>query len=166
MDDLILPPLRSPRKHKPREPIPAWVKQRYQVAHEQDFKTKYPQAYNNGMYFATKMPDTSKANGLTQAIIKFLLWSGHRATRVSSSGRMIKGKYIPGATRRGSSDISATIRGRSVMIEVKINDKPSEYQLREQELERQAGGVYEFVKSFEGFLVFYDNFIVTLGGQK
>jgi len=158
IDDLILPPLRSPRKHKPREPIPAWVKQRYQAAHELDFATRYPQAYINSMYFAAKMPDTSKANGLTQAIIKFLLWSGHRATRVSSSGRMIKGKYIPGATRRGAADISATIRGRSVMIEVKAGaDKPSEYQLREQELERKAGGIYEFTRSFEEFLKMYDS---------
>jgi len=157
MDDLILPPLRSPRKHKPREPIPAWVKQRYRSAHEQDFKTKYPQAYASGKYFATKMPDTSKANGLTQAIIKFLLWSGHRATRVASSGRMIKGKFIPGTTRRGAADISATVHGRSVMIEVKVGaDKPSEYQLREQELERKAQGVYEFIRSFEEFLKMYD----------
>jgi len=156
----ILPALRSPRKHKPREPIPVWVKQRYHQAHEQDFKTKYSQAYNNGMYFATKMPDTSKANGLTQAIIKFLLWSGHRATRVSSSGRMIKGKYIPGATRRGAADISATIKGRSVMLEIKIgSDRPSQEQLREQELERKAGGCYEFVKSFEVFLGVYDQLI-------
>jgi len=163
MNDLILPPLRSPRKHKPREPIPAWVKQRYQAAHEFDFATRYPQAFINGMYFATKIPDTSKANGLTQAIIKFLLWSGHRATRVSASGRMIKGKYIPGSTRRGAADISATIKGRSVMLEIKCgSDRPSPEQLREQELERKAGGIYEFVKSFEGFLVFYDKFLVDL----
>jgi len=155
-DDLILPPLRSPRKHKPREPIPAWVKQRYQQAYEQNLKTKYPQSYATG-YFSTKMPDTSKANGLTQAIIKFLLWSGHRATRVSSSGRMIKGKYIPGATRRGASDISATIKGRSVMLEIKCgSDRPSPEQLREQELERKAGGIYEFCRSFEEFLKIYD----------
>jgi len=160
MDDLILPPLRKPRAYKPKPPIPSWVKQRYQQVHEQDFKTKYPQAYASGKYFATKMPDTSKANGLTQAIIKFLLWSGHRATRVSASGRMIKGKYIPGATRRGAADISATIKGRSVMLEIKIgSDRPSAEQLREQELERKAGGVYEFVKSFEGFLEIYDTII-------
>jgi len=108
------------------------------------------------------MPDVRKANGLTQAIVKFLLWNGHRATRISSSGRMIKGKYIPGATRRGASDISATIFGKSVQLEIKIGaDKPSEYQLREQELERKAGGVYEFIHNFDQFLTWYDNFIIN-----
>ncbi len=31
------------------------------------------------------------------------------------------------------------------------------YLLREQELERKAGGVYEFVKTFEEFLKIYDS---------
>lgn len=145
--------------------------QRYQAAHEQDFKVKYPQAYATGHYFRPKMPDTRTANGLTQAIVKFLMWSGHRATRVASSGRIIRApqrqvsgvslmtaKYIPGATRKGAADISATIRGRSCMFEVKVgSDKPSEYQMREQALERSAGGVYEFIHSFEEFLTLYDN---------
>lgn len=146
-------------------------KQRYQQAHEQDFKTKYPQVYSGGHYFTPTMPDCRTANGLTNAIVKFLLWSGHRATRINSAGRVIKtpqrqasgvslmtAKYIPGATRRGAADISSTIHGRSVMWEVKVgSDKPSEYQLREQELERRAGGEYFFVHSFEEFLTFYDS---------
>ncbi len=153
-----LPPLRSPRKVKVKQPaLPQWCKDRYQAAHENDFKAKYPQAYASGNYFTPKMPDTNKANGLTLAIVNFLLWSGHRATRVSSAGRMIKGKYIPGSTRKGAADISATIKGRSVMFEIKIGaDKPSEYQLREQALERKAGGQYEFVKTFEEFICIYD----------
>jgi hypothetical protein len=103
------------------------------------------------------MPDCSKANGLTQAIVKFILWNGYRATRVSSSGRIVNGKYIPGATRKGAADISATIKGRSIMFEIKIgNDKPSPEQLREQELEIKAGGAYYFVKTFEEFLNIYD----------
>lgn len=148
---------------------------RYQQAHEHDFKKKYPQAYAACEYFNPVMPDCRTANGLTQAIVKFLLWSGHRATRVASSGRIVKApqrqasgvslmtaKYIPGSTRKGTADISATIRGRSVMIEIKIgSDKPSEYQLREQVLERSAGGVYEFVATWEGFIQLYDNLLLT-----
>lgn len=155
---LDLPPLRKARKPKPKQtPIPEWCKLRYQQAHEQDFKAKYPTAYAGGNYFTPKMPDTNKANGLTLAIVNFLLWSGHRATRISSAGRMIKGKYIPGSTRKGAADISATIKGCSVMFEIKIGaDKPSEYQLREQALERKAGGQYEFVKTFEEFILIYD----------
>jgi len=163
-DFLNLPPYRKPYVKKVAKPkMPEWCKTRYQQAHEQDFKTKYPQAYDSGNYFAPVMPDCNKANGLTQAIVRFILWNGYRATRISSSGRVVKGKYIPGATRRGQSDISATLKGRSVQIEIKINkDKPSEHQLREQMLEEKAGGVYIFIHNFEEFLLWYDNFLLTL----
>ncbi len=150
--------------------------QRYQQAHEYDFKLKYPQAYAGGHYFTPKIPDCRRANGLTLAIVKFLLYSGHRATRIQSAGRIIKApqrqesgislqtaKYIPGTTRKGTADISATIKGRSVMIEIKVGkDRPSEYQLREQQLEIKAGGQYWFIHSFEEFLQQYDAFILTL----
>ena len=153
---LNLPPLRQPRKPvKVKPKIPDWCKQRYIAAHQLSFSKAVKDA---GHTFKATMPECNKANGLTQAIVKFLLWHGHRATRVSSSGRMIKGRYIPGTTRKGAADISATIKGRSVMFEIKIGaDKPSEYQLREQELERKAGGQYYFIKTFEQFLNIYDD---------
>lgn len=156
LDDI--PPLRKQRKVKAKQvALPTWCKERYQQAHEADFKEKYPQAYASGNYFTPKMPDVNKSNGLTLAIVNFLLWSGHRATRVSSAGRVVKGKYIPGATRKGAADISATVHGKSLMLEIKIgSDKPSEYQLREQSLERKAGGEYLFVKNFDEFLTIYD----------
>ena len=166
-DFLNLPPLRKPKVSKPRPvPIPQHCKDRYQQAHELNFKTEYPSSYPD-KYFYPVMPDVRKANGLTQAIVKFLLWNGHRATRISSSGRMVRGKYIPGATRRGAADISSTINvngiGRSVMWEVKINlDKPSDEQLREQKLEEAAGGKYFFVKTFQQFLEIFDSLFVPL----
>lgn len=143
---------------------------RYADAHLNHYRRNYPQGYAAGHYFTPAMPDCRKANGLTQAIVKFLMWSGHRATRISSSGRVIKApqrqpsgvslmtaKYIPGATRRGAADVSSTIHGRSVMWEVKIGrDRPSADQLREQELERAAGGEYFFVHSFDEFILFYE----------
>ncbi len=153
LDDL--PPYRVPRKAKPPKPkMPDWCKKRYIEAHQLSFSQAVKDA---GHTFKTTMPDCNTSNGLTQAIVKFLLWHGHRATRVSSAGRMVKGKYIPGGTRKGAADISATVHGKSLMLEIKIgSDKPSEYQLREQELERKAGGIYEFVKTFEEFLKIYD----------
>ena len=151
----FLPPLRQPRRAKaPKLKMPDWCKQRYIDAHQLSFSQVVKDA---GHTFKTTMPDCSKANGLTQAIVNFILWNGYRATRVSSSGRMVAGKYIPGSTRKGTSDISATIKGKSIMIEIKTgSDKPSEFQLREQELERKAGGIYEFVKTFEEFILIYD----------
>jgi len=151
----FLPPLRQPRKVKAKPvAMPGWCKQRYIEAHQLSFSQAVKDA---GHTFKATMPDCNKANGLTQAIVKFLLWHGHRATRISSSGRVIKGRYIPGTTRKGAADISATIKGKSVMFEVKIGaDKPSPKQLREQELEIKAGGAYYFVKTFEEFLNIYD----------
>jgi len=77
------------------------------------------------------------------------------------SGTMLQvKKWLPTAGRKGSADVSATIKGRSVMLEVKVGyDKPSEYQLREQELERKAGGIYEFVSTPEEFLAVYDKVV-------
>ena len=145
-------------------------KQRYQKAHEHNFKNVYPQAYADGLYSPPKYPVVSKSNGITQMICNFLLWHEHRATRVNVMGRLVEGKekhgndivtvkkYIPSSTRRGTSDISATIRGRSVMIEIKIGkDKASPYQLAEQVKERRAGGIYEFVSSPEDFFKLYDS---------
>ena len=149
---------------------------RYQQAHRANQDAKYPLGVKDHGYIKTVMPDCNTANGLTRAIVNFLLWNGHRATRINSAGRVIKApqrqasgvslmtaKYIPGATRRGAADISATIKGRSCMLEIKCGaDRPSQYQLAEQELERKAGGVYEFMHSFDEFLLWYDNFIQSL----
>ena len=153
---LNLPPLRQPRKPvKVKPKMPDWCKQRYIEAHQKSFSQAVKDA---GHTFKATMPECNKANGLTQAIVKFLLWHGHRATRVSSSGRMIKGRYIPGTTRKGAADLSSTIKGRSVMWEIKAGaDRPSPEQLREQELERKAGGEYFFIKTFEQFLNIYDD---------
>lgn len=145
--------------------------QRYIAAHQQYQAEQYPAAVKNFGTVKTQIPDTRKANGLTRFIINFLTWSGHRATRISSAGRLIDApqkqqsgislmtkRFIPGPTRKGSADVSATIRGRSVMIEIKVGrDRPSEHQLREQELERKAGGVYEFISTPEEFFNLYDS---------
>jgi hypothetical protein len=137
-------------------------KERFNAAHLEWFKVEYPSAFTSGFYVPPFYPQVAKSNGLTQFIVKFLTWSGHRATRVNVSGRMVKGKYIPSSTRKGTADISATIKGRSVQIEIKTgSDKPRPEQLREQELERKAGGIYEFISTPEQFLEIYDP-LVTL----
>ena len=144
--------------------------QRYQQAHEQNFKQQYQTAYADGHYALPKMPKVNTANGLTNFICNYINWMGYRATRINSTGRLIDGvqkqpsgvvlttkKWIPGTTRKGTADISATIKGRSVMIEIKMNDKPSQYQLDEQAKERKAGGVYEFIHNTEEFFTLYDS---------
>ena len=103
------------------------------------------------------MPQVAKANGLTNFIINYVNWTGYRATRISTTGRKIGDTWIKGTTRRGTADISMTVNGRSAMIEVKIGkDKPSEHQLKEQERERRAGGIYEFCGSPEDFFEIFN----------
>ena len=138
---------------------------RYRSAHHDWQKIKHPAGFEASGGYSQRMnfPCVTKANGLTLAICNFLNWQGHRATRISSAGRMVAGRYIPGTTRRGTADISATIQGRAVMLEVKAGaDKPSEYQIKEQAKERDAGGVYEFIHSIQEFLSWYDSFTASL----
>lgn len=145
-------------------------KKRYEIAHEEWFKIKYPNAYKDGFYLEPKMPKINESNGLTTFICNYLSWRDHRATRINVSGRLVEGKekqasgvtlgvkkWIKSSTRKGTADISATIKGRSVMIEIKVGkDRPREDQLLEQARERKAGGVYEFIKTPEEFFELYD----------
>lgn len=138
-------------------------KQRYQQAHEEWFKHNTPSAYKDGFYAPPKYPDVKRANGLTLAISNFVNWNGYRATRISSAGRVVGGKYIYGNTRKGTADLSLTIKGRAIMIEIKVGkDRASEHQLKEQAKERAAGGVYEFIHTIEQFIDFYDNFLASI----
>lgn len=151
-------------------------KERYAKAHELDFKKQYPNAYRDGKYIKPKMPDIRKANGLTRFICNYINWIGFRATRVSSAGRMVDAvvtqesgtrlkmkKFIPSTTRKGTADISATIKGRSVMWEVKVGkDRPSEAQLKEQAREQQAGGYYFFVHDPDEFFNQLDKVIESI----
>ncbi len=117
------------------------------------------------------------ANGLTRCIIDFLRFNGCQAERISNTGRPVDGRkrytnvmglqrqvgsieWIPGQGTPGTADISATIGGRSVKIEVKIGrDRQSEAQKKYQMDVEAAGGTYVIAKSFEGFLTWYSQFI-------
>lgn len=127
----------------------------------------------NPNYIVGSKYTDKKANGLTKAIIKFINLSGQQAERINTQGRMIdKTKIVKdvlghrrtigsvewqkGTGTRGSADISATVNGMSVKIEVKIGrDKMSEYQEKYQEHITKAGGIYIVAKTFEDFLIWY-----------
>jgi Holliday junction resolvase len=119
-------------------------------------------------------PYTDKtANGLTRAIIDFLRFNGWQAERINCTGRMIDNtkvvrdvcgfsrtigsvKWMPTSGQKGTADISATIKGRSVKIEVKMKDRQSSDQKAYQEAIEKAGGVYWIVRSFEEFIKLYE----------
>ena len=113
------------------------------------------------------------ANGLTKCIIDYINLTGNHAERINCTGRIIDTrktitdvadqcrtigtiKYVKTAGQRGTADISATIQGRSVKIEVKIGaDRQSEAQKQYEKSIVSSGGLYVIAKDFEQFLNWY-----------
>lgn len=141
------------------------------------------QDYPNVPDHAISQPKYSdgSANGLTKCIIEFLQLSGHQAERINTMGRPIDSRKqvtdVIGRTKiigsmtwgkstatKGSADISATINGRSVKIEVKYgSDRQSEDQKRYQESIEKSGGQYWIAKTFDQF---YEKYCEYLHNQK
>jgi hypothetical protein len=71
------------------------------------------------------------------------------------------GQWIPTSGMKGTADISATINGRSVKIEIKMKDKQSEVQREYQRRIEAAGGIYLIVRSFAEFYDWYNEFIAV-----
>jgi hypothetical protein len=68
--------------------------------------------------------------------------------------------WVKSTSTRGSADISATINGRSVKIEVKVGaDRQSQAQKVYQEQVEKAGGLYFIAKDFESVVEWYNNLI-------
>ena len=110
---------------------------------------------------------TTTANGLTKAVIAFLEYNGHQAERINTTGVWVRerahvngGYYRPTTGTRGSADVSATINGKSVKLEIKAgSDRQSKVQRLYQEKIERAGGVYLIVRDFDEFVEWYDTFI-------
>ena len=138
---------------------------------EAEAKNKYPNVPTYALN--TSKVIVSTANGLTKAIIDYIRLSGGQAERISCEGRVIDArktytdcigriktigtiKRVKSTSTIGTADISATIKGRSVKIEVKIgNDKQSEAQKQYQKNVENAGGVYFIAKDFQTFFEWY-----------
>lgn len=116
------------------------------------------------------------ANGLTRCIIDFLNFSGLQAERINCTGKMIDNtevmtdtlgdrrsigsvKWLPTSGQKGTADISATIWGKSVKIEVKMKDRQSDVQHKYQLQVERAGGIYLLVRNFDEFLDCYNELI-------
>ncbi len=143
----------------------------------QELKIKYP-SFPDHCIPVPKYSDKT-ANGLTKCIKDFLNLSGHQAERISSMGRMIDKtqvvtdcigrrktigsmKYIKGTSTNGTADISATIKGRSVKIEVKIGkDRMSQAQYKYKDDILRAGGIYFVATDFDMFMDWYNDFMLN-----
>lgn len=141
-----------------------------------DSKRKYP----NFPYPSKPKYRDDTSNGLTKCVIDMIRLNGFQAERINSTGRVLQksskaisifdssrnvksGKWIKGSSTNGTADISATIKGRSVKIEIKCKATGDHYQSADQkkyqkEVER-AGGVYIIVRDFDSFLEWLKAFI-------
>ena len=69
-------------------------------------------------------------------------------------------EWIPGNSTKGSADISATLNGRSVKIEVKSGgDRISNAQKKYQRDVEAAGGLYFIASDFSSFLSWYNEIV-------
>ena len=126
------------------------------------FKDMKPYAYTD-----------KTANGLTRMVMDWIKFNKGQSERINVTGRFINAKiitdvvgfkrqigndkWIKGSGTKGSADISATIKGKSIKIEVKIGrDKMSEDQVKYQEAIEKAGGIYYIAKDFDSFYEWYN----------
>lgn len=155
----------------------AKTKQSIQVLTDLDWSIRCSQTAMRPDYVAKTVYTDKTANGLTKCIVHWLNLNGWQAERISTTGRYIDnskvvtdilgnkkkigtGKYIKGSGTNGSADISATIKGRSIKIEVKIGkDRQSDAQKKYQEMIEKAGGIYFIATDFDDFMMFYKGII-------
>jgi len=141
----------------------------------EQLKQKYPNMPE--AYIPKTEWNDNSANALTKCVIAWIQFMGGQAERISSQGqyregakiqvgsgimahtKQLPGKWTPGQSTKGTADISATIRGRSVKIEIKQKDKQSEAQKQYQEAIENAGGVYIIVRNFDDFVIWYNDFV-------
>jgi len=104
-----------------------------------------------------RLKGSRPSNTLQNCIVRYLLWTGNQAEQINTTGTYRKGiGWTPSGSTKGSADISATVKGRSVKIEVKIGrDVQSEAQQKYQNNIERAGGIYWIVKTFTEFLIKY-----------
>jgi len=141
-------------------------------------RNKYPSVPDHAL--PRKKYTDKNTNGLTKAIIEWINLNGFQAERINSMGRRIDKrkkvkdvlgnermigsvKWIKSTSQTGTADISATIKGKSVKIEVKCLNTGDNYQSPEQKLYQkqieQAGGVYVIARTFQGFYEWYCEFV-------
>lgn len=150
-------------------------KQRFNKLFNDSIKKKYPDLPTH-VYPKLDLKENS-SNALTRLVIKWLQLNGWQAERINTTGRMMdttdtfedvigrkrtigSKKWVKGTSTPGSADISATINGQSVKIEIKFGkDRQSAVQKQYEQAIKDAKGIYIIVRNFDDFVSWYDDFI-------
>lgn len=162
--------------------------QRYKQAHHEWAKNRSPAFFeaSGGESMKVAYPKVTSTNGLTRAVINFLIWNGHHAERVSTMGVMRDNRkavtdcvgrtkmigsieWRKSASTTGSADIHADLVHKDykfaipIKIEIKYNkDTMRKAQERYQDNIEGKKGVYVIVKEIDGFFEWYDKFLLSL----
>jgi hypothetical protein len=155
-------------------------KQRFTDLYMRDKLERYPSFI--GREYAIPPPKLKEtgANDLTRLVIDFLTLNDCQSERISSQGQyrdnrkqvtdvigrvrtVGSGVWTKGTSTLGTADISATIKGRSVKIEIKWG---KDYQSKEQKqyqlsIEKSLG-IYIVIKTFDDFVLWFDGFLLDL----
>ncbi len=132
--------------------------QELETALFEEMKAKHPTIPVH--YLPAVRREDRTANGLTRCIIDHIRLNGGQAERISITGRPTATphgvKWGQSHMTKGTADISATIHGQSVKIEVKIGtDRQSEAQKKYQQQITEAGGIYYIARNFTDFAEWY-----------
>lgn len=165
----ILALIFSPRRHRVKRersvkktPKPG-VATRYVKPHcLRVFENEYNAAYYTGRMANIPVEcralyrfSDKTANELTKAIVAWLNSHGAFGARVNTIGVFDAKaqRYRFSGSTNGMADVTAIVGGKHVSLEIKHgHDKPRQAQLNVQRQVQQAGGIYEFVHTFEEFL--------------
>ncbi len=101
----------------------------------------------------TKFSDT-KSNGLTKCVIRCFELHHHEASRIASTGtyRADLKRFVHSQQKRGYPDVSATVRGRSVYVEVKAGkDTLSEVQKQTIARLEKSGAMVFIARDYTAF---------------
>lgn len=139
-------------------------------------KNRYP----NNPYLPKATYTDATTNELTKCVIDYITFNGFHSERINSTGALKDNRktstdvlgnqrtigsvqWIKSTTQNGTADISATIKGQSVKIEIKCEatgDRyQSEAQIKYQKQIEAAGGIYLIVRDFTQFYNWFNDFI-------
>ncbi len=160
---------------KKRYSKPESVKLIEQIALEK-LKERYP----NNPYLPKSTYTDATSNGLTKCVIDYVKFMGYHAERINSTGALKDNRktstdvlgntrtigsvqWIKSTSQAGTADISATIKGKSVKIEIKCEATGDRYQSEAQkQYQKQiegSGGVYIIIRNFTQFYEWLNDFI-------
>ncbi len=138
-----------------------------------------PETFTRAFIDIIKFPPIRSASNLETLIKDYLKYVGFQCSKITTSGRFIKGekkigmtsvfgktqsqqgKYIPGGSTKGVSDLLSVIYGISLSIEIKYSrsDRQRDTQKKYQIAVESAGGFYIIVTDFDNFIEQFEAFL-------